>query len=95
MGILTLRTIAILTVIAIGFMVTEPFVEETAEASCNFYPASECTKHLDFCIERLDWADLNCPGANDAGVQRCIELTEQARRVCSVAIIICYHSEPY
>lgn len=93
MRFLTLKTIAVLMIIAIGFMIAEPFVEETAEASCSFYPASECEEHTDFCEERLQWADFNCPGANDAGAQRCIELMEEAAVVCAIAMFICYHSE--
>ena len=93
MRFLTLKTIAILMIIAIGFMVAEPFVEETAEASCGFYPASECEEHEAFCEERLQWVDFNCPGSNDAGIDRCNELTEQAAVVCAMAMFICYHSE--
>ncbi len=93
MRLLTLKTIAILTIIAMGFMVTEPFVEKMAEADCGFYPASECKEHTDFCEERLQWMDFNCPGANDAGVDYCIELTEQAAMVCAIAMFICSHSE--
>ena len=92
MGILTLRTIAILTIIAIGFMVTGPFVEKTVEANCDDYSEGMCKFMSDWCEERRQWADFNCPGANDAGVQRCIELTEQAELICDLAAIICYHS---
>ena len=93
MKFLTLKTIAVLMIIAIGFMVAEPFVEKTADASCSFYPASLCNDLKDICEERLQWADFNCPGANDAGVDRCNELTEEAAGVCLLAAVICYHAE--
>ncbi|MDE0323107.1 MAG: hypothetical protein OXN27_04230 [Candidatus Poribacteria bacterium] len=93
MRLLTLKTIAILTIMAIGFTIVGPFVEGTAEAHCRFYPANECKQHTDWCEERLQWADFNCPGANDAGAQRCIELMEEAARVCAIAMFICYHAE--
>ena len=93
MRFLTLKTIAILTIIAIGFTVVGPFVEKTAEASCSFYPASLCSDLKDLCEYRKWWADFNCPGANDAGVDRCNELTEAAVATCLLAAIICYHAE--
>lgn len=92
MRFLTLKTIVILTIIAIGFMVTEPFVEKTAEANCDTYSEGMCDFMSEWCEERRQWADFNCPGANDAGVDRCNELTEEAELICDVAALICYHS---
>ena len=92
MKFLTLKTIAVLMIIAIGFMVAEPFVEKTADASCGFYPVSLCNDFADLCEEMFEWADFNCPGANDAGVDRCNELTAEAAEACSLAITVCYHA---
>ena len=93
MRLKTLKTIAILTIIAIGFTVVGPFVEETAEADCGFYPTILCVSAMMDCVYKREWADFNCPGANDAGAQRCIELTEEAEEACEDAASICYHAD--
>ena len=93
MRLKTLKTIAVLMIIAIGFMVAEPFVDETAEADCGFYPMTYCFAAMMNCVYKTEWADFNCPGANDAGLQRCIELTEAAEKACEEADFICYHAD--
>ena len=93
MRLLTLKTIAILMIIAIGFMVTESFVEKQVEADCGFYPTSLCISLALDCIFETEWADFNCPGANDAGVDQCNELTEEAEATCNLAASICYHAD--
>ncbi len=81
------QIIAIVCLLAVGFLTVTPFVPK-ADADCNYYSESMCDGAVAYFVQKLNYAISVCPDGSD-----CAEATQSAFNAKQWAEWVCKHAD--
>lgn len=87
----SLQMIAIVCIIAVGFLTVSPFLPR-ADASCDYYSESYCESAAEYFVEKLNDAIRIC-NQHGQGSSECKSATQTAYNAKQWAEWVCAHAD--
>ena len=85
------QIIAIVCILAVGFLTVTPFLQE-ADASCGYYSESYCDSAVDYFVQKLNEAISTC-NQHGQGSSECDSATQTAYNAKQWAEWVCAHAD--